>query len=573
MKTLAVIVARLNSSRLKAKHLLPLPSNAKGGTRALIDHLLLRLEDCSEIDKISLATTDELQNIALIDWAKTRGLDYISYDGDANDVVGRMDALITRYQPEYIAYISGDCALVDPEFIDFALKKLKDTNFDSVALEDGIASLHEGLEFFSYTGWKKIVHWSQTEFEREHVGYCNKKRNVLKTLGIHDVHDFGQISHRISVDTKADYKFMHELYKRWFAENSEKSIVDLKWVQDQIINDKQLLIINQHVVQRKATQTYGGVSLFCHVGKKIGLGHFKRSELIAATITERLGLGVCLHAYRTDNVEIETNIPITFYDTTQNFEHAIRTVCSEMAIFDFNLNALENTKSYLSILEKLKMNNKIIIGIDDLYPFLDALDLLFVPSFYSKKRSKKVFWGWDSYLFTDRKLSQKKKEILVLTGGSDALDYGKVLPKHLDGHETSYRIRWVQGPLANKPVMKNGSNIEIIYDPNNLPMLLERAEIVISAYGISFYEALFRECATILLPSENLIKQDELRKLEKLGVCLIASSFQEVIHHLNELETNKNLRDRITGASKKRFQDKTGLIRLTDLINALLTKA
>ena len=570
MTTLAVIVARLNSSRLKSKHLLPLPSDALGGTIKMIDHLILRLRSCNEIDKICLATTAEDHNKPLKDWARENGLHCPDFYGNPNDVVGRVDAIIDEIKPEFITFISGDCPLVDPNFLDFAMQQLKTGQFESVALADGVQSLHEGMEFYTLSGWNKIVMESKDEIEKEHVGIVNKKRSVLKTLKIPDVYDFSKISHRISVDTDADYKFMYEVYKRWFNENSEASIVDLRWVQDQILQDHSLNKINAHVVQKNPNNRYQKVNVYCHVGKEVGLGHFKRSELIARALIERLGLSACINVHRTSGLHLDSNIPTTWYESEASFERALTEDCADLILLDLNLEHLKNIPEYLVILEELKKKDKVIIGIDGLYIFEKFLDVLFIPSFYAEIKTDKVIYGWNNYLFTSRIPKQKSKLILVLTGGSDVHGFGETLPQTLNVHSTSYKIVWIQGPLASKPLIEENSNIDLIRDPGNLTELIETAEIVISTYGISFFEALYRECAVVLLCPKNIKNRYEISLLGEQKCCLFANSTQEVVSQLTRLENDQALRDKLLRANIRLFKNKTGLHRLVKLIDLKL---
>jgi len=105
MNIVAIIGARLNSSRLPAKHLLPLAG------KPLIERLVERLKRSQSIDQMVLATTADDFNQPLIDWAKGK-LDCYVHHGDVNDLMGRVDAVVTRYNPDIIVYICGDSPLV-----------------------------------------------------------------------------------------------------------------------------------------------------------------------------------------------------------------------------------------------------------------------------------------------------------------------------------------------------------------------------------------------------------------------------------------------------------------------------
>ena len=64
MNVLAVVGARLNSSRLPGKYLLPLAGEP------MIEHLVRRLEQCRELDAVCLATCADPVNDPLRAWAK-----------------------------------------------------------------------------------------------------------------------------------------------------------------------------------------------------------------------------------------------------------------------------------------------------------------------------------------------------------------------------------------------------------------------------------------------------------------------------------------------------------------------
>ena len=68
-KVAAVIGARLNSSRLPGKQLLPLAG------RPLIAHIVERLRHVEGLDQIVLATTADDFNKPLRDWAATSGVE------------------------------------------------------------------------------------------------------------------------------------------------------------------------------------------------------------------------------------------------------------------------------------------------------------------------------------------------------------------------------------------------------------------------------------------------------------------------------------------------------------------
>ena len=73
LKILAVVGARLNSSRLPGKHMLTLAG------RPMIERVFQRLHKSTLLNSFILATTDDSFNVELIDWARSFNVSYFAY--------------------------------------------------------------------------------------------------------------------------------------------------------------------------------------------------------------------------------------------------------------------------------------------------------------------------------------------------------------------------------------------------------------------------------------------------------------------------------------------------------------
>jgi spore coat polysaccharide biosynthesis protein SpsF (cytidylyltransferase family)/spore coat polysaccharide biosynthesis predicted glycosyltransferase SpsG len=521
LKTVAIVGARLNSSRLPRKHLLDLAG------QALIQRVVTRLETCENIDTIVLATTNDKFNKDLIDWANNNITCY-AYTGDVNNLLGRVDYVVKKEQASYVIYICGDCPLIEPKYIDHALSSLKKySSYDKVNLHPNIKSLHEGVDIYTRSGWDTLVTNSQSEMAKEHIGFGHKESPCLRTLYIKDCYDFTRVHHRLSVDTTADYNFMKIIYQRWFSENASETIVDLAWVQQQILKDKLLVVTNSHVTQKQADRHYARISLYCHASKLIGLGNLKRCSLMAQSLQENLGYGTTIHVHGTP---FECNwldqINVVWYEDIENLYDNINQKNSGLFIVDFNPDHLDSH----TLVSKIKTANKNddikIIAIDRLTCLLDYCDVLLIPSFHSKLDHPKINIGWKNYFF-DKPLYVDppiKNQVCILTGGSDALGYGKHLADILEQSVPSdYRIVWVQGPYADKPILNKNSRISILYNNRNLQSIISESKIIVSTYGLSFFESLASGNITLLLPSQEILNEDEYNALEHHKCCLLSA--------------------------------------------------
>ena len=537
MKTIAIIGARLNSSRLPGKHLLPLAN------KPLIERLLQRLQHCKNLDDIVLATTNDSFNEPLINWANNRVKCYV-HNGDVDDLMGRVDAVVNVYSPKIIIYICGDCPLIDPVFIDNGIKALiNNQQAETIALSPTIKSIHEGIHFYSQNGWNKLIQNSTNTIEREHVGYVDSKQHILKKHYIEDSANYSTVNQRISVDTQADYDFMSELYSMWYKKQPNESIIQLDWVVAQLKKNDNLSEFNAHVIQKCPEKAYQDISLYCHVSKKIGMGHLRRCVLIANSIKESYGLNTHIHI-QGDFKEIPwLNGKVSWHPSQDSIFKTMNIDSSVVCFFDFHPDHISISR-LITTCKSIKINSDTrIIAIDKLNCLLDYVDKLFIPSFYSSLTSTKVSFGWENYILPPIKKKKKKHQVTILTGGSDALNYGKTLPFLLEESiPDNWEINWVQGPYAKKPKIPNNlTRWKLHYNPSNLQEIILSSKVIITCYGLSLIESLRSNATTMLLPVNNLCDDNELSSLKSLKCCFIADRNEDIPILLNKIFTDKEL--------------------------------
>jgi len=572
-KILAIIGARLNSSRLAGKHLLPLACDAAGNTLPIIGHILRRLKTCSTISAIELATTADEFNQPLINWAQENQLACVPFEGDVNDLMGRLDRIIQRQQPDYIVYICGDCPLIDPNFIDHALTALMASNKDSIKLRDNVSSIHEGMAFYSQRGWKKLMTASQCDMSREHVGYADKLTPVLDYLSIDDSADYSRIKHRISVDTPADFRFMAEVYLRWYVHHGAESIVSLQWVQQQLLDDPALAAINTHVQQKAADKQYPKVSLYCHVDSVIGMGHLKRCALIAEALQEQLGLGTKLHVIGSPYELPWLHTKVQWFDGEVELFNCIKQDNNPLLILDFHPDFID-TLALENACHHAKLQGRALLALDKLTALVESVDKLFIPSFYCSIKHPNISYGWQNYLFSPITLLPKKPQVMILTGGTDALDYGRYLPNLLeDTINPHWDYLWIRGPLAKAPEIKSDSKIKVLHNPSNLPQLQAESTIILSCYGLSLFESIAARAATILLPVKHLCENAELDALAAYQCCQISNTLPEAVSQLMILQNQPEVRNQLINKAGTVFADIKGMSKLLSIVSELLTTA
>ncbi len=520
---LAVVGARLNSSRLPRKHLLDLNGHP------LIHHIFRRLSACARIDHAVLATTSDTYNASLTDWADHAGIDFVSYTGDVNDLVGRVAAVVEKYSPQYLVYICGDCPLIDPQYIDRALDVLaRDPGMDAVACAqdtEGRKSIHEGMHIYSRQGWEKIAACSHSPQEREHLGLASP--DDFQIYSLEEDKQYYEVSTRISVDTAADYRFMRHVYQRWYAAKSADSIVSLPWVVEALQQDASLKNINAHVMQKSGYRSYGAIALVCEASPEKGLGQLKRCVAIAERVQEEAGLGTKLYVLGPRQAHPFTRYcRCDYFESEEGLLRALKKDTSPLVVLDIFPERQETPEKWHAILLDKHRRGVKLLGIDRALFWSDYMDKVVVAvSSPPPKVAPNIVWGMEYFLAT-KVPWQPKDALLILTGGSDTFGYGARLPKALDAvlPENS-RIQWVQGPFAAAPNLPDTPRCQwqVIHSPNNMGDLMSDAYAAIAVYGMSLIELLTVGVPSAVLPPPQAENDVGYQDVVKSQACLTLS--------------------------------------------------
>jgi glutamate-1-semialdehyde 2,1-aminomutase len=105
MKIVALVQARMGSTRLPGKVLKSIVN------KPMIELLLTRLSQSSELDEIVVATSEEKQNNQLQSIVESLG--YRCTRGSEKDVLNRFYKSAKSLKADIVVRITGDCPLVD----------------------------------------------------------------------------------------------------------------------------------------------------------------------------------------------------------------------------------------------------------------------------------------------------------------------------------------------------------------------------------------------------------------------------------------------------------------------------
>ena len=201
MKVLLITQARIGSTRLPGKVLLPI------GEETLLSVHLKRLRKCTTIDQIIVATTFEEGVESLIDICRKSKVDY--HQGSLEDVLDRFYKASKEYLPDWVVRVTSDCPLLDPRVVDQAVRKAFESDVDYCAniitedFPDG-----QDVEVFKFSALERAWNEASLKSEREHVTPYIRNNSDLKGGELFTAYDvkchsnFNSI--RMTVDEKAD---------------------------------------------------------------------------------------------------------------------------------------------------------------------------------------------------------------------------------------------------------------------------------------------------------------------------------------------------------------------------------
>ncbi len=244
MKIVAVIQARMGSTRLPGKVMLPLDGNP------LLEHVIRRTNAAELVDEVVVATTFHRADDIVAEHAKEAGASV--FRGSEDDVLGRMWKAANKNGADMVIRVTGDNPFVDPLLIDaIATRVTEGADYVSNKI-DRTWPLGVDAEGFTFESFTRVNEVANEPHHREHVTpYYREKSDEfsLENVTVTDVYD-RQVFQcgpelRLTMDEFSDYK----LYRQVYEEIGYDTIIDVKKVEKFIIS-KSLSTINKNVSQK-----------------------------------------------------------------------------------------------------------------------------------------------------------------------------------------------------------------------------------------------------------------------------------------------------------------------------------
>lgn len=116
LKTIAIIQARMSSSRLPGKVLLDIAG------QPMLAHVVERARRAQRVDQVVVATTTDPSDDPIQAFCEGRG--YACWRGSLHDVLERYYQAARHFEAGIVVRITADCPLIDPQVVDDTIAAL-----------------------------------------------------------------------------------------------------------------------------------------------------------------------------------------------------------------------------------------------------------------------------------------------------------------------------------------------------------------------------------------------------------------------------------------------------------------
>lgn len=214
-KIIVIIQARMGSTRLPGKVM------KKIANKTVLNHVVNRVSMSKKIDKVVIATTENIEDDAIVKECENIGISY--YRGSQDNVLSRYYNVAKEENADIVIRITSDCPLIDPIIIDkmveYFIEENKKDKLDYLS-NTLVETFPRGfdVEVFTFDSLKRVYDNATHDFEKEHVTpyiYTNKEKFVIKNYS----NNKNYSQYRLTLDTIEDYKVIKNIYDNLYKEN------------------------------------------------------------------------------------------------------------------------------------------------------------------------------------------------------------------------------------------------------------------------------------------------------------------------------------------------------------------
>jgi len=241
MRIVATIEARMTSSRLPGKVLMPVLG------RPILQYLVERLRAVPSLDAIVLATTTNDDDDVLASFALTHGIGL--FRGSEDDVMGRVIGAAESASADIVVEITGDCPIIDPDIVEQTIRMFLNHDVDYVT-NAHIRTYPDGMDtqVFHLDTLKRSASMTDYPLDHEHVTlHIRNNPHIFRTVHLVAPPSLCWPELSLTLDEVSDYVLLKKIIE---ALHSAKSCFCCHEVLAFLRQNPELVQINQAVVRK-----------------------------------------------------------------------------------------------------------------------------------------------------------------------------------------------------------------------------------------------------------------------------------------------------------------------------------
>ena len=245
MRVVAIIQARMGSTRLSGKVLMPLKNIP------MLEHIVRRVSRSEKLTDVVVATSTEEADDVVWEFCERRKIP--CYRGSQNNVLERYYEAARLYEADVVVRLTADNPFVDAEVIDEAIiYYLGKRKLDYLSYRKGLP-LGVSVEVFSYYALQRAYDMTNNPECLEHVTLFMYRNPKLFVCEKHDCIGRDYSNYRLTVDTEDDYRLAQVIYNQLYCKSREFSYHDVI----RLLNENQDMLQCNCDVRQKEQQYKG----------------------------------------------------------------------------------------------------------------------------------------------------------------------------------------------------------------------------------------------------------------------------------------------------------------------------
>lgn len=220
MTVIAVLQARMSSSRLPGKVLLPILG------QPMLARQIERIRRSRLLDDLIVATSSDKSDDPI--QALCASIGTACHRGSLEDVLDRLYKAALPREPDSVVRLTGDCPLADPDVIDAVIALHLDGGYDYTSNIDP-PTFPDGLDVEVIRRSALVDAWNEARLpsEREHVTPFIRNNRERFRAGVlpNAMGDLSQL--RWTVDEPVDFELVSAIYESLYPRGSDFTTADV----------------------------------------------------------------------------------------------------------------------------------------------------------------------------------------------------------------------------------------------------------------------------------------------------------------------------------------------------------